>query len=191
MRRSPGTAVILYEEDRANPSGDQSLGTAVWRTEPAPSAAGPASGVAIRADVNIPARGIVMRLTLLRNEDKKLPASRLVKIRFTLPPDFPHAGIKGIPAPLMKRSEISRGAALNSIAVQATENSFVVGLLDAKARRNAALLKEWPWFEIPVVYNDGLRALIAIRKGAPGTRAFAKAFSAWKREDGRSLATVP
>jgi hypothetical protein len=41
-----------------------------------------------------------------------------------------------------------------------------------------ALAIEQAWFDIPVVYNDGSRTIIAIEKGTPGDRAFARAYEA-------------
>jgi hypothetical protein len=41
------------------------------------------------------------------------------------------------------------------------------------------LLKERSWFDIPLVYANQRRAIIAIEKGAPGERAFQDAFAAW------------
>jgi hypothetical protein len=41
------------------------------------------------------------------------------------------------------------------------------------------LLKERSWFDIPIVYADGKRAILAIEKGTPGERAFNTAFSTW------------
>jgi hypothetical protein len=46
-------------------------------------------------------------------------------------------------------------------------------------QRNNELLKEQSWIDIPVVYGDGKRAIIAVEKGAPGERAFNDAFAAW------------
>jgi hypothetical protein len=46
-------------------------------------------------------------------------------------------------------------------------------------QRNLRLLKERDWFDIPVVYTDGRRAIIAIEKGPPGERVFSDAFAAW------------
>jgi hypothetical protein len=43
------------------------------------------------------------------------------------------------------------------------------------------LLKERGWFDIPVVYNNNRRAILAMEKGSPGERAFAEAFKAWKQ----------
>jgi hypothetical protein len=48
-------------------------------------------------------------------------------------------------------------------------------------QRNIQLLKERSWFDIPVVYGNGRRAILAMEKGTPGERAFAEAFAAWKQ----------
>jgi hypothetical protein len=188
----PSQKVVLYEEDLSNPNGVQFLGTAIWRIEPAPSVDGTKSdgvksGIAIRADLVIPERGMAVRLTLQRNDDKMLSASHTVDIVFRLSPDFPHAGVQNIPGLMMKQSETNRGIALNGVAVKVTDNVFIVGLaaMETEMKRNVALLKERTWFDIPVVYGDGKRALIAIDKGEAGARAFAEAFAAWEREEGQ------
>ena len=46
-------------------------------------------------------------------------------------------------------------------------------------QRNLPLLKERAWFDIPIVYNNGRRAILALEKGTPGERAFEEAFKAW------------
>jgi hypothetical protein len=118
---------------------------------------------------------------LRRNDDKALPASHTVEVSFNLPPDFPHGGITNIPGVLMKQSESTRGVPLASLTVKVTTNFFLIGLssVEADQMRNIQLLKGRGWFDIPVVYNDGRRAIIAIEKGAPGDRAFTRAFEAW------------
>jgi hypothetical protein len=40
-------------------------------------------------------------------------------------------------------------------------------------------LKERSWFDVPLVYANQRRAIIAIEKGPPGERAFEDAFAAW------------
>jgi hypothetical protein len=120
-------------------------------------------------------------LAVRRNDDKSLPASHTVEIVFTLPPDFTHGGISNIPGILMKQGETTRGVPLNGVAVKVTTNFFLIGLslVDVDMQRNVQLLKERSWFDIPVVYEDGKRAIIAIEKGTPGERAFAEAFRTW------------
>jgi hypothetical protein len=173
--------VVLYEEDPSNPNGIQFVGTAMWRTERDPPAPGQKPEVAIRGDIEIPEQKITVRVWLRRNVDKQLPVSHTVEINFSLPPDFPHGGIASIPGIMVKQGETNRGIALNGQAVKVMDNYFLVGLYlsDADVQRNVQLLKERSWFDIPVVYADGKRALVAIEKGPPGERAFAEAFAAW------------
>ena len=163
---------MLYEE------GKQYVGSAVWRTESVPPAPGQAPDLAIRADIEIPEQKIYARWALRRNDDKALPASHTVELMFTLPPDFPHGGITNIPGVLMKQSESTLGVPLAGLAVKGTNNFFLMGLssVDADRARN---IKEGAWFDIPVVYNDGRRTIIALEKGTPGDRAFVRAFEAW------------
>jgi hypothetical protein len=40
------------------------------------------------------------------------------------------------------------------------------------------LLKECSWLDIPVVWTNNRRAILALEKGAPGERAFAEGFQA-------------
>jgi hypothetical protein len=173
--------VVLYEEDPNDPAGKRYVGSVVWRTESAPPAPGKPPDLAVRADIEIPEQKISARWSLRRNDDKALPASHTVEVMFTLPPVFPHGGITNIPGVLMKQSESTRGVPLAGLAVKVTNNFFLIGLsaVDADRTRNIELLKERGWFDIPVVYNDGRRAIVAVEKGTPGDRAFARAFEAW------------
>jgi hypothetical protein len=41
------------------------------------------------------------------------------------------------------------------------------------------LPRERGWFDIPVVYSNNRRAILAMEKGTPGERAFADAFKTW------------
>jgi len=173
--------VVLYEEDQANPAGTQFVGSAIWRTERVAPGPGQTPDVVVRAEIEIPEQKVSVRWSLRRNDDKQLPASHTVEIVFSLPPDFAHGGISNIPGVLMKQGETTRGVPLNGVAVKVTTNFFLIGLssVDADRQRNVQLLKERSWFDIPVVYGDGKRAIIAIEKGTPGERAFTDAFAAW------------
>ena len=100
---------------------------------------------------------------------------------FNLPADFPFGGISNVPGILMKQAEDTRGAPLAGLAVKVTSGFFLIGLsaTDSDMQRNLELLKERSWFDIPIVYNNGRRAILAIEKGTPGDRAFKDAFTAW------------
>jgi hypothetical protein len=173
--------VVLYEEDPADPAGKQFIGSAIWRTETVTPGAGQAPDLAVRCDVEIPERRLALTMSIRRNRDQALPASHTVEIMFNLPADFPFGGINNVPGILMKQAEATRGQPLNGLAVKVTSGFFLLGLsaVETEAARNLELLKDRAWFDIPVVYNNGRRAIIAIEKGNPGERAFVEAFKAW------------
>jgi hypothetical protein len=175
--------VVLYEEDPNNPQGRQFIGSAVWRTETVSPGSGLAPELEVRADITIPERNMTVTWTLRRNTDQALPASHTIEIMFNLPPDFPGGGIANVPGILMKDSEQARGVPLAGLAVKVTNGFFLIGLsaVDADVQRNIDLLKTRPWFDIPIVYNNGGRAILALEKGPPGDRAFADAFAAWAK----------
>jgi len=173
--------VVLYEEDPNDPQGKRYVGSAIWRTETVSPGPGLAPELAVRADVEIPERRITVTWSLRRNTDPALPASHTIEIMFNLPADFAGGGISNVPGVLMKQSEQARGTPLSGLAVKVTNGFFLIGLsaVDADQQRNIQLLKEREWFDIPIVYTNGGRAILAMEKGTPGDRAFADAFAAW------------
>ncbi len=173
--------VVLYDEDPTDPKGKRYVGSALWRTETVSPGPGLAPELAIRADVEIPERHMRMTWSLRRNTDKALPASHTIEIQFTLPADFSEGGIANVPGVLMKQDEQARGVPLAGIAVKVTNGYFLVGLsaVDVDVQRNIQLLKERDWFDVPIVYTSGKRAILALEKGTPGVRAFEEAFRAW------------
>jgi hypothetical protein len=173
--------VVLYDEDSSDPQGKRYVGSALWRTETVSPGPGLAPELAIRADIEIPERKLRMTWSLRRNTDKALPASHTIEVMFTLPGDFAEGGIGNVPGVLMKQNEQARGVPLAGLAVKVTNGYFLIGLsaVDVDVQRNIQLLKERDWFDIPVVYTNGKRAILAMEKGTPGTRAFEEAFRAW------------
>jgi hypothetical protein len=176
--------VVLYEEDSNDPQGKRYVGSVIWRTETVSPGPGLAPELAVRADVEIPERHITMTWSLRRNTDQALPASHTIEILFNLPADFAGGGIANVPGILMKQSEQARGTPLAGLAVKVTNGFFLIGLsaVDTDMQRNIQLLKERPWFDIPVVYTNGGRAILAMEKGTPGERAFNDAFAAWEKK---------
>ena len=182
---SPAVAqrVVLYEEDPGDAAGKRYIGSAIWRTETVSPGPGLAPELAVKADIEIPERRITMAFSMVRNTDPKLPASHTIDIRFNLPPGFSGVGIANVPGILMKEAEQTRGVPLAGIAVKVTDNVFLIGLssVESDVQRNTQLLKERPWFDIPIVYANGSRAILAMEKGTPGERAFNDAFTVWGR----------
>ena len=75
------------------------------------------------------------------------------------------------------------GVPLAGLAVPVTPGYFLIGLssLESDMQRNVQLLKERSWFDIPIIYNNNRRAILAMEKGTPGEQAFGQAFAAWKQ----------
>ncbi|HEY7842420.1 MAG TPA: hypothetical protein VID30_01925 [Bradyrhizobium sp.] len=173
--------VVLYDEDPSDPKGKQYVGSVVWRTEPIKATGNAKPDIAVRADIDIPDRKFKMTMSFRRNTDSSLPASHTAELTFILPPDFSGGGVANVPGILMKSNEQARGTPLAGLAVKVTDGFFLVGLsnVDADRSRNIQLLKERSWFDVPLVYANQRRAIIAIEKGAPGERAFNDAFALW------------
>ena len=176
-----GQRVVLYEEDPADAQGKRYTGSVVWRTDMVSPGAGQAPELAVKGDLEIPDRRVNMTISVRRNADKALPASHTIEIMFNLPGDFPFGGISNVPGILMKQAEQTRGSPLAGLAVKVTSGFFLIGLsaTEGDMQRNLELLKDRAWFDIPLVYNNGRRAILAIEKGTPGERAFKEAFAAW------------
>lgn len=175
--------VVLYEEDPQDPQGKRYVGTVLWRTEMKAGASGRPQELAVRGDIEVPERNMSIVWSLRRNTDQSLPASHTIEIMFTLPADSSTGGVQNVPGVLMKQAEQTRGVPLAGLAVKVTPGFFLIGLsaLEADTQRNLQLLKERSWFDIPIVYNNNRRAILAMEKGTPGEKVFNDAFAAWRQ----------
>ena len=137
----------------------------------------------MRADIEIPERQMSITWSLRRNTDQSLPASHTIEIVFNLANDTQSGGIQNVPGVLMKQAEQTRGVPLAGLAVPVTPGYFLIGLssIETDMQRNIQLLKERAWFDIPIIYNNNRRAILAMEKGGPGEKAFNDAFASWKQ----------
>jgi hypothetical protein len=177
---------VLYEEDPAEPKGRQFAGTTEWRVARREARTGGSQPLetVIRAKIVVPERRLTLQWSMFRNTDKSLPASHTVEMEFELPRNFQHGGVQNVPGMLAKAGENVRGMPLAGLSVKVKVGYFMIGLsaVETESKRNIMLLKERTWLDLPIVYTDGYRAILAIEKGASGERAFAAAFAAWEGE---------
>jgi hypothetical protein len=175
--------VVLYEEEPDDPQGKRYVGNVLWRTETKAAAPGRPPELAVRGDIDIPERNMSVTWSLRRNTDQSLPASHTIEIMFNLPADSASGGVQNVPGVLMKQAEQTRGVPLAGLAVKVTPGFFLIGLsaLETEMQRNLQLLKERAWFDIPIVYNNNRRAILAMEKGTPGEKVFNEAFAAWRQ----------
>jgi hypothetical protein len=176
-----GQKAVLYEEDPNGPPGARYEGTVNWRVGSVPSTPRQPNGLAILADVDIPQRKIRMTLSIRQNADVSLPASHVAELAFTLPADFSGGQILSVKGILMKAGEQAKAAALTATVVRVRDNFFMIGTsnVEAERSRNVRLLKENSWVDIPIVYENQQRAILALEKGEAGDHAFDEAFAAW------------
>ena len=158
---------ILYEEEPNNPYGRRYEGSVTWRAETVTT-----GQVSIRADIKIPQRQMSVVWELRRNTDPALAASHTIEIVF-------NRDIANVPGMLVKESEQARGTPLAGLAVKFKQSAFLIGLSAHDVQQNVELLKEKSWFDIPLVYSNGHRAIIAVEKGKVGNRLLDKAFLSW------------
>jgi hypothetical protein len=172
--------VVLYDEDPSNPQGRQYTGSVVWRTDPL-KVAGKPDELTVHADLDVPSRGLRMTMWFKRNVDPTLPASHVMELTFQLPTGFDGGGISNVPGILVKFNQQARGVPLAGLAVKVTDGFFLVGLSNVAAdrERNLKLLLEREWFDIPIVYANQRRGILAIEKGVSGEQVFKTVFTAW------------
>jgi hypothetical protein len=170
---------VLYQEDPLDPHGKRYSGTVTWHVEPGVGP-GPVSPAAIKCDIEID-KQMTATLSLRRNIDLELPASHVMEVKFNLPDDAVYSSVDTLKGVNMKTAEAARGVALFAQTAKVTPKFFMVALsaTDADMKRNVQLLKDLKWFDIPIVYSSGRRAILAIEKGAGGERAFKDTFVAW------------
>jgi hypothetical protein len=174
--------VVLYEEEPGNPEGTSAVGSVTWSTEMLSPGTGKDAEPAVRADIDIPERKVEVSWRLRRGADLGSSTNHTIEFLFKLPPNFAGGGIFGVPGMWMKPAERLRGSALAGLAAKLSPGYFLIGLSAARAdnERNLQLLKDRPWIDIPIVYTNNRRALLAIEKGTPGAQVFQQVFAAWK-----------
>lgn len=179
---APQRAVLFEESPGGGEQGlQQYVGTVKWSTETSPASNGQAPDIGIRGDITIPARDIAVTLTLRRNQDPSIPASHIIEVQFRLPQNFDLGNVSNVPGMRAKASEGAQGAPLVGLAVRVAPGFFLIGLsaLDADIQRNLAFLITRNWLDLPIVFENGRRAILVLEKGAAGNAAFRKAFTEW------------
>jgi hypothetical protein len=109
-----------------------------------------------------------------------MPASHLVEITANAA-DLPGGGIDAIPRLVMKPSEEQKGTALAGTPTKVVDGLYWIALSGNKddVSKNIATMRQSTWFDLPILYKSGQRAILTFEKGTQGQDAFDKAFAAW------------
>jgi hypothetical protein len=166
---------IYYEQGEEGSSGRASQGAIAWERVERPQAP-----PAITARIDLPERGTTVTLTFTSNADPSLPASHLIEIELEGEESL-GGPIQRVPALVLKPSEQARGQALAGAAVPVTDRLFWIALSDDpdQVGRNVSLLRDGSWFDMPIMFEDGQRALLTFEKGIPGDRVFETVLAEW------------
>lgn len=177
-----GQKAIFYEEKTGTDAGTADQGAVVWSVvQDSPGLDQPPEA-AIRGEITIPDKGIKVKLTIKRNVDKSLPASHIIEMLFTTPPEFVGGPIESVQRMALKDTEQAPGNPLVGVPAAFGDGFFLVALTDEKTaiETNLALLKRQEWIDVPVAYHSGRRALLSFEKGTTGDKVFDEVFKAWE-----------
>ncbi|MHA1189879.1 MAG: hypothetical protein ACTSSQ_05395 [Alphaproteobacteria bacterium] len=171
-----GQRAIFYEQGADGASGAVQEGAIGWTQITQPDGA-----PAIQAKIDVPDKGLAVTVTVSRNLDNALPASHLIEISFDSGSSISAAEIDRIPALVVKPNEQARGQPLTGAAVPVTETLFCIALSSDKEQesQNLSLMRDGAWFDMPILFKDGTRALITFEKGIPGDQVFETVLASW------------
>ncbi len=143
-------------------------------------ASGP-EGPEVVGTIDVPERKLKIKLTVRKNSDQSLPASHVVEVVLDVPGNFPGKGIRDVPRVVLKPAEDARGQPLIGASAKIQDGFFWIALSGEgqDVAANLKLLKDRDWFDLPLLYESGQRAILTFEKGTPGERVFDKAIAAW------------
>ncbi|MCC8932358.1 hypothetical protein [Rhizobium sp. 'Codium 1'] len=175
-----GEKLFLYEERIGQATPVAVPGSISW-TAVRENGADGRPDPQIQGRINVPERGITALLTIKRNTDNSLPASHIIEVVFSVPPDFEGGAIENLQRIAMKRTEQDRGDPLVAVTAKVTDDTYLVALNDFEdvVKRNVELLSTRGWMDIPLTYRNGRRALITLDKGTTGGNVFEQVLREW------------
>ncbi len=189
-KRPPAGAerAAFYEEDAANVYGRRFAGSVTWGVGTSQPEEGHSRRPTLRADIQIPDRTNAL-LTLKQAEGGGTSNSYRIEIAFH-PTDTLHGNVAGVAGILMKAGEQARGLPINVRTLRTGPGTFVIELSGTGyfGQQNLDLLREREWIDIPIIYEDGRRAIMTLAKGASGLSAFDAALAASAGDGPRSRA---
>lgn len=175
-----GEKMFLYEERLGQTAPTAIEGAVSWSLQREPGENGAQEPV-VQGRIAVPGRGLTALITVKRNADPSLPASHLIEIVFSVPPDFEGGAIDSVQRIAMKQTEQDRGNALIAVPAKITDDFHMIALNDFPDARatNLELLRSRDWMDIPLAYRNGRRALLTLQKGPAGVQAFNEAIREW------------
>ena len=179
QQASTSQRAVLFEENPGTQQFTSINGTVSWRTETVSPGPGRSPELAVRAEVDIPDRKMKVVFSIRRNPEASGSASHYVEVQFVGNDSF--GGIAQVPVVRLKNNEAAQGFPLTGISIRIVQGLFLIGLsnVEIDRDRNLQALRTQPWIDIPFIYDNGRRSVVAFEKGPQGEKAMAEVFAAW------------
>jgi len=158
------------------------VGNVVWRLDNVSRGPGQPLALGVRAEIDLPDAKLKAVVLFQKNSDDTLPASHTIEVRFTPTEGGPIPGVAQISTPQMRKEDTPAGDALTGVPAQILRNFFLVGLTRGESAtiRNADLIRNRGWIDIPMLLSDQRIAKITFEKGTAGERVVNEALDAWR-----------
>jgi hypothetical protein len=159
-------AAVLSEEAGSQVRRDE--GTVTWTAE--------AASGALRAEVSTGTFGLT--LTLRRNADAAVPASRVATLEFRPSPGFAGGAIS-VSGILMKAHLGAKLLAGRVVTIDDRSSRIELSDDGPADAQNRQLLADTSWLTVVLLYGDGRHAELMLMKGEQGREVFARALASW------------
>jgi hypothetical protein len=153
---------ILYDEQPITRQINRYVGSVTWGIETDEAAV---TESAIRAQIKIPELNLRIAILFHRGTGEEFGQTHVIEI-ISQSIGSSSGDIADVMAVMVKESELSVGDHLAGVIKRSNAGLFIMVLSNGYEdnRRNQRLLKQRSWFDIPMICNDGRRAILAFEK---------------------------
>ncbi|MCW5697300.1 MAG: hypothetical protein KIS96_11290, partial [Bauldia sp.] len=163
-----GNRAVLYEQIAETNDATRLEGRVSWRTSVVDGT------TTLVANISVPERGLTIVLSFEPSGD-----TFVLNILFGLPEGFVGGGIDQVPRVVAKPEETVSGAELATAASPFPPDFFRLLFVEEAEASNLEALRTNEWFDLPVLYATGQRAIVSFQKGEEGREAVETALAAW------------
>jgi len=132
--------------------------------------------LAVRADIEVAGAQVSVTFSLPATPIRRCRPNHTIEIVFTLRGLVVRRRAEGARR-VDEAGEQTRGVPLAGLRSRYA-GIFLIGCLAGNRHAaQSAAAQERSWFDIPIIYNNNRRAILAMEKGTPGEQAFNQAFA--------------
>ncbi|RCK99963.1 MAG: hypothetical protein JSC189_001313 [Candidatus Tokpelaia sp. JSC189] len=131
--------------------------------------------MAIRGDVTIPGKDMMLRMIIRRNTNLSISAAYLIELIFNIPENFEGGAVDRVSQLLFKTSEQSIGQELYGTVPFRIDDNFFILAIDAPEpflSRNLNIMRQLSWIKLNIAYKNGRIGEFSLAKGEEGDAIF-------------------